>query len=323
MNYIYALITFMLLYPNFTLATGVLVSGPTGRTVNGWYVENPLVSVNGTSSCSVGPWVSNLNGWSYSGGELPPQAREGVHNVKLITYDSTESRIDLWNDGEKVHFWGCNNGNYLNPIILWEGDIKWDVTKPQVSITSPSHNSNTDIDSVSIEGSVTDNASGVQQVIVNGNRASINDNTFKVSIPLSLGLNTIAAVAIDNAGHEQKSEIIVNRLQGNAVARVGLPAPKLSKVVPDIKQNSRAQLGEEIKQDTATNSTDDLVVDEPKPEDDTLVFGLTKRNTFNLTLLLTFIIGLLLLDKYKIIELRLFPGFRKHLKNKEGDKEGK
>lgn len=289
-------------------AAGRLVAGPTGNVVNGWYTENALVTVNGNSTCAGSQdWSSGLNGWGWSGGGRPAQANEGIHSVKLVTFNDTESRIYLQNDGAQMLFWGCNesNGtppNFSSPVTLWEGIIKWDVTAPTISISSPANNSNTDSGVVVISGIVNDNASGVQSVVINGVKASIAGSTFKASIPVNNGLNTLSATVTDVAGHTAQAQVVVNR-----IATLTAPATTTQ------KPNSSTNVGIEAKPTDSSNNSDNIgqtQSTETEPSKDgkltqTQVLGVVKNTGTGIFFVLLTLIVILLLDKYKVIVINV------------------
>ncbi len=78
--------------------------------------------------------------------------------------------------------------------------VKIDKTPPSLTIdpvTTP-----TNIPTQTITGTVTDELSGVKEVVVNGVNATIIDNTYAATINLVEGLNTISVIATDIAGNQ-------------------------------------------------------------------------------------------------------------------------
>jgi len=92
-----------------------------------------------------------------------------------------------------------------------------DTAPPQLAITSPANNSETQASSISVSGTVSDpspNASGIASLKVNNIDATrdVLAGTWTVaSTPLTIGPNTITARAVDNAGNASTATITVNR----------------------------------------------------------------------------------------------------------------
>lgn len=95
--------------------------------------------------------------------------------------------------------------------------VTLDTTPPHVTITSPTDQFVTTASSISVAGNVNDIVVGTvnsQQatVTVNGVASQVANRTFLApNIPLSLGNNTIQAVAVDRAGNSATTQITVVR----------------------------------------------------------------------------------------------------------------
>jgi hypothetical protein len=155
---------------------------------------------------------------------------------------------------------------------------------------------------LNVAGTVSDSTSGVGKVVVNGVVASITGNAFSVSIPLSMGLNSITAEATDLAGNTSKSnEIVTNRLNSS---EGGIANPQ----TPRSKEPASNAAGS-----TNTSSlVDDTESAESKQQDTKalnggLVKSVAKAGGISLVAVLGVIVAVLLLDKYGIIEVRIAP----------------
>ena len=98
-----------------------------------------------------------------------------------------------------------NAGNAASTSV----NIKLDKTPPSVTIFSPTDNSTISLSTVSIalNGSESDNLSGVSQLTCNGSPAAIAGANFTCSVLLTQGLNSIAVQATDAAGNSSSSPL--------------------------------------------------------------------------------------------------------------------
>ena len=95
--------------------------------------------------------------------------------------------------------------------------VTLDTTPPHVTITSPGDQFVTTLSSISVAGNVNDTVVGTvnsQQahVTINGAPSQVANRTFlATNVPLSMGSNTIQAVAVDRAGNSATTQITVIR----------------------------------------------------------------------------------------------------------------
>ena len=103
--------------------------------------------------------------------------------------------------------------------------IKLDKTPPKVTIASPPNGSTINLSSVSIglNGSQSDNLSGVSTVTCNGSAAAISGSNFTCSVLLTQGPNSISVQATDVAGNTSSSPLGLTYR----------PAPKLAITSPN------------------------------------------------------------------------------------------
>jgi len=107
-------------------------------------------------------------------------------------------------------------------------EVTLDTAPPHVTITSPADGFITTDDSISIAGNVNDIVVGTvndqqAQVSVNGASASVANRTFlAASVPLTLGPNTIEAIARDRVGNSVTTQISVIRQTPAAQPRIRL-----------------------------------------------------------------------------------------------------
>jgi len=95
--------------------------------------------------------------------------------------------------------------------------VTLDTTPPHVTITSPPDQFVTTASSISVAGTVNDIVVGTvnsqqAQVTVDGIASQVANRTFlATNVPLTLGSNTIQAVAVDRAGNSATTQITVTR----------------------------------------------------------------------------------------------------------------
>ncbi|MDX2149373.1 MAG: choice-of-anchor X domain-containing protein [Bryobacteraceae bacterium] len=95
--------------------------------------------------------------------------------------------------------------------------VTLDTTPPHVTITSPPEQFVTTASSISVAGNVNDIVVGTvnseqARVTVNGAAAQVANRTFLAqNVPLSIGSNTIRAVAVDRSGNSVATQIVVTR----------------------------------------------------------------------------------------------------------------
>jgi hypothetical protein len=122
-------------------ASGKVISGPNGSLTNGWYAARPTFVVDTIPSYPNGGHTFNVG--DYKG--------EGLHHITLRTYLSDHPSLDYVDDKDRTGInaatWYCpglsSSYDGQDPTIIWEGDVRWDGTAPNVTITTPKTNTNT------------------------------------------------------------------------------------------------------------------------------------------------------------------------------------
>jgi len=301
----------ILIFPSSAFAASAyIVSGPTGIKSNGWYWGPPSVVVDSIPSCPTGTGTITLH---LSQGAV---AKEGLHHITLRNfiaeswlgkgpYIAIQDKAIPGDTEIGTNVWACSAlgimGGPTEPETIWEGDIKWDSGSPSITINSPSNNSNTDSSTVTVSGTVGDAISGLQSVKVNGINAGISGGSFSANIPVNNGLNTLTAIATDYAGHTSQAQVVVNRITscGNA----GCSATSGS----NQKNNSQTPNSKTTQvNDNQNDSVEATKEGGTNDENLTLVKGVVKGGGIGLATVFAFIIILLLLDKFRIIEIKAF-----------------
>jgi hypothetical protein len=103
---------------------------------------------------------------------------------------------------------GTATDNAGNSAIA-SATIKLDKTPPSVTIASPPNGSSISLSTVSIglNGSESDNLSGVSQVTCNGSPAAVSGSSFTCTVLLTQGPNSISVQATDVAGNTSSSPL--------------------------------------------------------------------------------------------------------------------
>lgn len=122
------------------------------------------------------------------------------------TYSTDNNQTVLRFSLDGVDQYGAEYCNPSSPSgqvtnVVWQGEIKYDTVPPTISTTSPSNNTNTGDSTIQVAGTVS-TISGVQSVTVNGTPATVQGNSWSVTMPLTIGINSFVATATDVAGHQ-------------------------------------------------------------------------------------------------------------------------
>ncbi|MGN7329102.1 S8 family serine peptidase [Bacillus pumilus] len=109
-----------------------------------------------------------------------------------------------------------------------------DQTAPALTIDTPKKGEKTNKESLTVEGKATDDH--LDQVTVNGKKATIKDGTYSARILLENGKNTIKVIAKDAAGNKTTKKINID---------VQYEAPEISELTP--AENVHLASGESVK----------------------------------------------------------------------------
>jgi len=283
-------------------ADGQLISGPSGPQSNGWYSSNPTIKVDSSPACPTGA-SGSIN--------VVLQNGEGKHHITLRSHMNSYPRIyrdDDYNGMETTgEIFSCPALSQpyqdVDPIVFWQGDIKMDLTPPSISIGSPANNSNTSSSSVTVSGTANDSVSGVQSVVINGVSASLNGTSYSANVPVSLGLNTLTATVKDYAGHTSQAQVVINRIAPTAGST--------SANQQSGNNNQQTSNGSQASTNPVAAQSSDP--SNPANKDDnkdstppTLVKGVVQGGGIGLASILAVVVILLILDKFRIIEIKAF-----------------
>jgi RHS repeat-associated protein len=190
--------------PNDTQAPQIAITSPANNSVT----QAETINVSGTVS-DAGQYQSGLARVLVNGtpAVLDPQAGTWtINNVALAMGANTITARAF-----------DNAGNAADSVITITRQPSPDTQAPALSISSPSDNSTTPDETITVSGTSIDlgaNASGVAHVTVNGMEATLNASlgTWSLGgIALNVGPNTITAHVVDNAGNEATRTVTVTR----------------------------------------------------------------------------------------------------------------
>lgn len=191
--------------PADTQQPQVAITSPANNSTT----TDALVNVRGTAS-DAGQYQSGVSAVTVNGVAAAYDAATGqwsVSNVPLALGANTLTARAV--DGA---------GNQATASVNVTRQQAPDTTPPSLTVTSPADGSTTEATSVNVSGTATDtgaNASGVAQVTVNGEAASL-DASGAWTLPnfaLSLGQNSITVRATDRAGNPTTKVVSVTRVQ--------------------------------------------------------------------------------------------------------------
>ncbi|NBJ69278.1 MULTISPECIES: S8 family peptidase [Clostridia] len=182
-----------------------------------------------------------------------------ITNEKEVTVKGTASpttTIQLMNNGKELDSAEIgDDGSFAIPAVLSEGEneltavsllegtttgesepvnITLDTKKPELTIDSPKDKDKFNRETVTVEGTVSDDHLDV--VKVNGKKAKVENGKYSKRMLLDNGNNKIKVVAQDEAGNKTKEQISLD---------VDYTAPKIENLTPTEDVNLKA--GESVK----------------------------------------------------------------------------
>ncbi|QED47298.1 S8 family peptidase [Cytobacillus dafuensis] len=180
-------------------------------------------------------------------------------NEGKVTVEGTstpKTTIKLFNKGEEIATTETTDaGTFSSEVTLTEGEnvltakvttdlgstdasnpvkVIFDQTNPELEITSPEDKSKTNKETVTVEGTVSDEH--LDSVKVNGQKANIKDGKYSLRIILNEGENIISVVAQDKAG---------NTVEKTVTIHATYTAPAIENLVP--KVDKELKKGESVK----------------------------------------------------------------------------
>lgn len=182
-----------------------------------------------------------------------------ITNKKEATIEGTASpttKVQLMNNGEEVGTADIGeDGSFVIPIELSEGEneltavslldetptgesepvnITLDIKKPELTIDTPKKNEKLNRETLTVEGTVTDD--NLDVVKVNGKKAKVENGKYSKRILLDNGKNNIKVIAHDLAGNKTTKKITVD---------VDFTNPEITNLTPS--KNVILKAGESVK----------------------------------------------------------------------------
>lgn len=201
--------------------------------------------------------------------------KDGTYtNQKEVTIEGTSApttAVDIFNKGEKIATANStDSGTFTVPVTLTNGEniltakartdkgsteasapvkIILDTLKPELEITSPVNGSKSNRETVTVTGKVTDE--NLDWVKVNGQKATIKDQTFTYRLVLDEGINTIKVIAQDKASNKITKTISID---------VKYTAPEISTLVPNADKILKSGESVKIEFDSEPGLTADFTI---------------------------------------------------------------
>ncbi len=195
----------------------------------------PTVSINSPADNSetLNPSVTVSGTVVDSGANASGVASVIVNGIGAIITGSTwtAENVPLNTGSNTITATAKDNNNNSSNTSITVVRIPPDTTAPTITITSPANNSETFDPQITVSGTVVDEgagATGIQSVVVNGVAATYDggSNSWTATVNLNDGVNTITAVATDNAPTPHQSQAAIQ------VAKLVIQPPTLSVTNP-------------------------------------------------------------------------------------------
>ena len=145
-----------------------------------------------------------------------PQAKVKVNNIDATVQNGQYMvTVPLSEGNNPITAVATNSNNSISQASI---QLTLDTTPPRVTIDSPADKSTTTDATANVTGMVNDIVVGTvndQQVrvLVNGVPAAVSNRSFQLTnVALSLGVNTINAIATDRVGNQRTTSITVTRV---------------------------------------------------------------------------------------------------------------
>ena len=188
------------LVPASTTFKQVMPAGPTltiSSPADGLVTNNPDVTVTFSATGGTEPYTfaAMLDGSGAVGGNWISPIPAGSYTFHNLTEGTHTLFIKVTDANSKSYI------GFVNVVV--------DYTPPVITVTAPEDGATVGTDTVTVEGTVTDNVE-VAQLSINSTAVSFAaDGSFSVNCALSEGENTIKIVAFDTAGNRTEKDITV------------------------------------------------------------------------------------------------------------------
>ena len=118
--------------------------------------------------------------------------------------------------GSTTITWNYGTGTSLAEVQRYAAAAEDSAQPPSIAISSPAGGATESTSPITVSGTA-DAGSGVKSVSVNGVGATFSGNTWRATVPLSAGQNTLSAIVTSKGGETAKvSEVVTYRLSPRA-----------------------------------------------------------------------------------------------------------
>src|SRR5699024_6159615 len=144
-------------------------------------------------------------------------ASEEINVMDDGTYSGTIELSEGENELLVVSVINDEETSVSDPVI-----VTLDTKNPELTVDTPSDGDKTNRETITIEGSISDEH--IERVTVNGQMADISDGSYSKRVLLDNGKNTIEVIAEDKAGNETTESVVID---------AKYDAPKVKNLNPD------------------------------------------------------------------------------------------
>ena len=207
--------------PALTAAPGLLsvtvtTNGSSVSLANALTITGPVITIASPANLS----FVNTPTVTVSGKVGDPAAVVAVNGVETANVNGNFSYGVPLSEGNNTVAVTARSAGWATSVAVIQ--VNLDTTAPHLAIVSPPASTRTAETSITVAGMVNDIVVGTvnsqeAQVTVNGVAATVSNRSFSAVAPLSLGQNTIQAVAIDRVGNTATASVIVTRVASSQV----------------------------------------------------------------------------------------------------------
>jgi hypothetical protein len=147
---------------------------------------------------------------SVTGADLDNGTNDACGIDSLVVTPSTFSIDDVGENAVTLTATDVNGNSGSVTVVVTINATPVDSVSPEISILSPQNNDEIFTPSITIAGSASDDVELVS-VVVNGEPVEVVLGLWEIKIPLSLGANSVTAVATDMVGNSSSDQIVVTR----------------------------------------------------------------------------------------------------------------
>jgi PGF-pre-PGF domain-containing protein len=195
----------------------------TSGNVNNTWTNHTATTAPAMAPDNIDPVIHNVTfNTSINPGPIILVTVNASDNIAVTNITANDTELiyqvgTIWNG--TITTFSTNGTHFVNVSardaagnIVWNNLTSYviDILNPTINITFPANGASTTASSITVTGYVNGTGS-TPSVKVNNITATIINDTYSVSVPLSIGSNTITATVTDAAGNTNTSSITVSR----------------------------------------------------------------------------------------------------------------